>query len=120
MRSNGWKTDFTNPDANENGVGDQCVVNGQKAPWFGWSSSSKVGTLSATFTGHGEAIVDFGNCWNSGKVKLYKDDTLIGSASVGTKSKIAKFRFSPGTVLKLKDEDGYSIVMLNSITVNCS
>ena len=120
MKSNGWKFDIQHPNADNNGVGQHCVSNGEKAAWFGWTDGNGVGTLSTTFTGYGEATVDFGNCWNQGNVKLYLDSTLIEAAPVGTKSKVAKFQFTPGTVLKLKDEDGNAVIMLNSVGVNCN
>ena len=93
MKSNGFKFDFTNPNMADNHVGQQCVANGQKAKWFGWSTGNTVGTLSATFTGYGEATIDFGNCMQIGNVHLYLDSTLIDTAPAETKSKIAKDLF---------------------------
>ena len=118
MKSNGWKFELRNPNMDDNYVGQKCVVNGEKAPWFGWSHDDDVGTLSATFTGHGNVTVDFGNCGDYGNVNLYLDSILIQTALVGVKSIKATFAFTPRSVLKLRDEDGNSFIMLNSVSIN--
>ena len=120
MIQNGWQFDFTHDGSiisdNYKKVGQKC---GKQAKWFGWSSHSHVGTLSATLKGSGEITLDFGNCWDAGNVKVYLDATLIAAAAAGSKSVSKTFSFTPGSVLKIKDEDGNAVVMINSIQFAC-
>ena len=55
----------------------------------------------------------------AGNVKLYLDSKLMATAPAGTKSKIVKFAFTPGSKLKLMDKDGISVIMFNSVSVEC-
>ena len=121
MMSNGWEFDFTDDNSDfQNAVGLVCNVQGTNAMWFGWSSGSQVGTLSAVLQGEGTVTLDFGNCWGAGIVNVYLDSTLRASAPVGTKSLIKSFSFTSGSVLKIKDENGNAVVMLNSIQTLCN
>ena len=110
MESNGWTFEFTNDG------GLNC---GSEAKWHGWSANSVVGTLSAVLRGEGTVTLDFGNCWDAGNVNVYLDSTLMARAPVGTKSLIKSFPFTSGSVLKIKDEDGNAVVMVNSIKIEC-
>ena len=120
MIKSGWEFDFTHDGSlitdNYKHVGQQC---GPRAKWYGWSSHSHVGSLSATLIGNGDVTLDFGNCWDDGTVKVYLDANLMATASAGRKSVVKTFSFTPGSVLKIKDEDGNAVVMLNSINIKC-
>ena len=120
MLQHGWQFDFTHDGSiisdNYKYVGTRC---GSQAKWYGWSSHSHVGTLSATLQGTGQITLDFGNCWDAGKVKVYLDANLIATASAGRKSVVKTFSFTPGSVLKFKDEDGNAVISLNSISFKC-
>lgn len=93
--------------------------------WYGWSHGAAVGTLtSPPLKGSGTAKIQFGNCWDAGRVKLYLNDQLIDSASpnlpTGPATRLMNFSFVNGDVVKLKDEDGNAVVNLKSFTVVCS
>ena len=88
--------------------------------WYGWSTHSVVGTLSAVLNGSGEVTMDFGNCWNDGNVNLYLDSKLIATAPEGTPSVNKSFSFTPGSLLEIKDEDGNAVMALNSIAFQCN
>ena len=121
MESNGWNFDLSKDD--ETQYDDECRP---LAKWYGWShgdsDEAKAGTLSATLTGFGEPTIDFGNCgiWNGGHVFVYLDDKLIATAGMGTKSMVESFSYTPGSVLKIRDEVNPSIIGLNSVTFKCS
>ena len=88
--------------------------------WFGWSKGSAVGTVSTTLRGNGSATLDFGNCWNGGKVKVYLNDQVVASAQKMTYSKTVAFNFQDGDVLKLRDEGDGARIVINQITFSCS
>ena len=116
MVNSGWVFDFTNPYGNYPSVGAKCARPGN---WYGWSAYAKVGTLSTTFQSTGVATIDFGNCWDTGVVRVYLDDVVIAAASAGSKSVKKTFHFTRGSVLKIKDEGPNSVIELNSITFHC-
>ena len=120
MIQHGWQFDFTHDGSvlsdNYKNVGKKC---GPRAKWYGWSAHSHVGTLSATLKGTGELTIDFGNCWDEGQVKIYLDAKLVDYANAGSKSVTTTFSFTPGSVLKIRDETGNAVIMLNSITFKC-
>ena len=120
MTQHGWQFDFTDNDSNSTdaykNISTKC---GSQAKWYGWSANSTVGTLSVTLQGAGKVRLNFGNCWDNGTVKVYLNDELIATAAVGNKSVVKTFQFTAGSVLKLKDEDGNSVISLNSINFIC-
>jgi len=36
--------------------------------WYGWAPNNKEVSISTTLKGMGRAILEFGNCWKTGKV----------------------------------------------------
>jgi len=88
--------------------------------WFGWSGHARVGTVSTTLLGDGEATLDFGNCWDQGVVKVYLNDKVVASAHKNTPSKTVSFNFHHGDFLRLRDEGRNSIIAINDITFRCS
>merc|ERR1719197_1534976 len=112
MRSNGWVIDiqYYNQD-----LDPQCSTGSN---FYGWNIQNNVGTLSATLSGQGTATLRFGNCWNAGTVKAYLNDALIDSASPNSQ-KTVQFSFTDGSSLKLKDENGNSVIQLNGIEFAC-
>ena len=88
------------------------------------SGNDDVGTLSSpALKGAGKATVEFGNCWNAGKVKLYLNDELIDTAVPnsphGPATQTKTFTFVAGDVVKIKDEDGNSVINLKSFSIDC-
>ena len=65
--------------------------------------------------GNGKASLDFGNCWSSGTVTAYVDNQAIGIANANTPSKVVEFDYSDGSVLKLSDAYGNSVIQFNKI-----
>ena len=120
MVQHGWQFDFTHDGSiindNYKNVGKKC---GPQAKWYGWSAHSHVGTLSATLKGSGEVTIDFGNCWDQGRVEVYLDAIKIATAVPGEKSKRISYSFTPGSVLSIRDEAGNSVIMLNAISFKC-
>ena len=118
--SHGWKFDFTHDGSIKRKTGNKIGMKcGAKAKWHGWREHFKVRTLSAVLKDSGEVTLDFGNCRNEGNVKVYLDSTLIATAPAGRRSIEKSFAFTPGSVLKIKDEVGNAVLMLNSITFSC-
>ena len=66
--------------------------------------------------GHGKAELDFGNCYESGKVTAYIDGNEIGSASPNQGSKKIQFQFSHGSKLEII-EDPTAIIQFNSLNI---
>jgi hypothetical protein len=91
-----------------------CQVSGQSCSsnaWTAYAGGDQVGTASRTFNdvSAGHAILTYGNCWNEGKVKVYKDGTKIDEAGPSTPTKQLRFDIVWGTVLELKDEGGWHV-----------
>ena len=109
----GWTFDLNNGPWND-APWDYCSV----APWFGWKSNDKVGSIKTTLYGIGYASLTFGNCWTTGTVNLYLDGAIIDSAGPGS-MKTAIFDYSNGNELKL-DETNEGIIMFEDFKIsNC-
>ena len=48
--------------------------------WIGYKSGDAIGSISSTLHGTGMASITFGNCWETGEVKLLIDGNVISSA----------------------------------------
>ena len=48
--------------------------------WFGFKNGNAIGSISIMLYGQGHASLTFGNCWNSGEVKLFLNGSEIISA----------------------------------------
>merc|ERR1711933_491598 len=99
MESNGWKVGV-DPDNT-----DICPG----AAWHGWAGADNVGYIRATLSGSGSGSLQFGNCWNSGTVRVYLSGALISSAEPET-TKVATFAFEGGDELELRDEGVNSVI----------
>ena len=121
MSTNGWEFDLTHDGSIQTdtykSIDEKC---GTISKWYGWSSHSFVGTLSAILNGTGKVTLDFGNCWDDGKVKVYLDSKLMAVAGEDDHSVTKTFSFSPGSLLEIKDEDGNAVILLNSIKFACN
>ena len=124
MAKNGWTFNLINWGKNmPHDVPGMETVCGTQTNWYGWSaynSSIKVGTLSAILKGNGKVTIDFGNCWNSGVVRVYLDSQLMAQAAINTNSVIKTFSYRHGSKLEIKDEGANSVIRLNSIKFECS
>ena len=90
---------------------------GNGKAWYGWNSGSSVGSLSAQLTGSGSAYLGYGNCWNSGVVKVYLNGKEIDSAPPNTPKKFVAFYFKDGAKLEIKDEGRNSVVHINYLLI---
>ena len=88
--------------------------------WFGWSSGTSVGAISAIFKGSGVATLTFGNCWGSatGDVIAYLNSNIIGNARHGQNITVT-FDFSRGDILTLA-EYNTAIIKLYNLEINCN
>lgn len=78
-----------------------------------------VGVASKTLRGSGKAELEYGNCWDAGKVNVYLNGKMISSASPLTRSKRVKFKFGAGDKLEVKDEEGNAVVQLIRLKLEC-
>ena len=114
MENKGWTLDTDNQfDKWSHEKARSC---GDKT-WYGFRAPG-VGKISATFVGTGAATLDYGNCFNDGKVHVYLNGKLIDTALPNTPSKQITFHFNPRDVLSL-DENPDGIIKLNSLNLHC-
>ena len=82
--------------------------------WYGWSGNANVGTISTTLSKSTKCgQLDFGNCWDSGMVRVYLQGKLIGEAGPNTPSKTIQFPIPEDSLLELKDEGQNSVIKFN-------
>ena len=72
---------------------------------------------STTLNGNGEGILDFGNCWTQGIVKVFLNGNEVGYADKNTPSKTITFEYTDGAELKICDEGANSVIQFNQFTV---
>ena len=84
--------------------------------WYGTVSGTA--SASATFKGSGSVELDYGNCYTSGAVTVYKNGVQISQAAASQNSVQATFTFVPGDVLRI--EESLGIIKINSIAVACT
>ena len=84
--------------------------------WYCFKQWDPVGSIKTTLCGNGRAKLDFGNCWTSGIVKVFVDNTEIASAKSNTASKRVEFDYNDGNELKLVEQNT-AIIMFNSFEV---
>ena len=83
--------------------------------WYGYEDASAIGSIKTTLSGTGRAKLNFGNCYKSGNVKVFLDNTEIAAASGDEKSKTVEFAYSDGNELKLTED--FAIIVFNSFEV---
>ena len=65
--------------------------------------------------------LDFGNCWDTGVVRVYLEGVLIGRATANTPSKKITFPLPEDSLLEIKDEGANSVIKFNHFEmVECS
>ena len=120
MQDKGWT--FNNLSSNmsnclpfENVVPDVCGANSN---WYGWGCGNSVGTLSTILKGSGIVTLHYGNCWNDGKVNVYRNNTKMTTALPRT-TKFYSFDYNNGDELAIREEGGNGIIQLINISFTC-
>ena len=90
--------------------------------WWGFSSGSGVGTISTMLNRSTKCgRLDFGNCWDTGVVRVYLEGVLIWRATANTPSQIISFPLPQDSLLEIKDEGANSVIKFNQFEmVQCS
>ena len=83
--------------------------------WYGYEDYSAIGSITTTLSGTGRAKLNFGNCYTSGNVKVFLDNTEIATVSGDEKSKTVEFDYNDGNELKLTED--FAIIVFNSFEV---
>ena len=84
--------------------------------WYCYKLNEHEGSIKTTLFGNGRAKLDFGNCYTSGIVKVFVDNTEIASTTHSTTSKTVEFDYNDGSELKIVEENA-GIIMFNSFEV---
>ena len=83
-----------------------------------------VGYIKTTLKGRGKARLHFGNCYvgsahyPNGKVNVYLNNHLIGSAPLKTE-KIIEFNFVDGNVLKIQEDNVAILEFISFEVLSC-
>ena len=114
MEANGWVFSVTSngQGISGNGLYGTCKTN----TFWGWASSEAVGSAKAILKGHGTATLKFGNCYDSGNVKVYLNDLLLETATPKQFLSVT-FAFSENDVLIVKED--FAVMQLNSLEIAC-
>ena len=94
----GWHFDLTNGPWNDGNLGS-C----DSGPWFGFKTGELIGSISTTLYGQGHASLTFGNCWDTGIVKLFLNESEI--SSVGPHSQKTVGFYFDNTIMKVEEHD---------------
>ena len=85
--------------------------NGKK--WFGFvGSEDDVGLINTTLSGCGTATLEFGNCYDEGRIVAYKNGKEIGVAD-GLENKTIAFEFFDGDSIEIRLYN-WGIILLNN------
>ena len=84
--------------------------------WYCWNSWNVTGSIGTKLYGNGHGRLDFGNCWNTGIVRVLLNGTEIASASSNTPSTIIEFDFDNGETLEIIEEH-IGIIQFNQFDV---
>ena len=78
--------------------------------WYCWNDWEVTGSIGTKLFGNGHGRLDFGNCWNTGIVRVLLNGTEIASASSNTPSTIIEFDFDnvEGNVTYFSAIDGWT------------
>ena len=84
--------------------------------WYCWNIGLPVGSIQTELVGNGRGRLDFGNCWETGIVRVLLNGTEIASASANTPSITIEFDFTNREALKLVEES-IGIIQFNQFEV---
>ena len=89
-----WDTDFTHGVWNVEF--DTCTN------WYAYKKGVPIGTMKTSLSGMGKGKLEFGNCFNTGVVKVYLDGSEIENAGPG-EFKVVSFEYNDGSVLEISE-----------------
>lgn len=118
MEDNGWI--FSDFDGQDKLGGERQCSQGSFNQYAGHDavSTARKDLQLGTCTGRaGQATIDFGNCWDAGKVNVYLNGVKIASAPPNTPSQKHTFSFQHNDMLELKDEEGNAIIQIKELTL---
>eukprot|EP00497_Spongosphaera_streptacantha_P003734 TRINITY_DN445_c0_g1_i1.p3 TRINITY_DN445_c0_g1~~TRINITY_DN445_c0_g1_i1.p3 ORF type:complete len:123 (+),score=17.06 TRINITY_DN445_c0_g1_i1:1160-1528(+) len=114
MKAAGWHLDHQQWEGTHNYVKPRGCSPG----YFAWTNGGGVGVMWTDLKGSGKVTIEFGNCWDSGNVKLYLDGALK-STQGPKKWATLVLDYKDGDKLEIKDEDGNAVVHVRSVVVAC-
>ena len=86
--------------------------------WYTWEGGDAVCTIHTILSGKGNVILDFGNCWKNGTVKVYLNGSEIESAKPG-EFKLVSFDFDGESKLEIR-ELNTAIIQINEFELSDS
>ena len=115
METNGWEIDMDKSSHATERYSETC----NHRTFYGYKLNHRVGKVSATFKGFGNATLNFGNCYKAGYVAVSLNGHEIAKALANINKKEVQFEYSKGDIL-LIEEVNIAIVKLNSLTLSCN
>ena len=82
--------------------------------WYGWTNDAPVCSISTSLVGKGLASLYFGNCWNTGVVKVLLDGAEIGSAGPQEPNELITFYYHGSSTLEIKEVDT-AVIQFNKL-----
>ena len=116
MEANGWDTDVqysSSSDWNDD-YGRICSTE----TFYGYKGGAPVGTVSVIFRGEGKATLNFGNCYDKGRVVVMLNDIELAAARASRPQEQITFYYKKDDVLLVK-EVFEAIVKLHSLDLEC-
>ena len=84
--------------------------------WYCYNNWEIDGSIQTELVGNGRGRLDFGNCWETGIVRVLLNGTEIASASANTPSITIEFDFTNREALELVEES-IGIIQFNQFEV---
>ena len=100
MMKNGWKVDVMY--SNTDDWSSEYPVNCGNQTFYGYHGDHRVGSVSATFKGSGNATLIFGNCYKTGFVEVLLNNKRLEQANQ-EKYKTIAFTYQRGDVIKIRE-----------------
>ena len=100
MMKNGWNVDIEY--SNTKDWSQDYLVNCGTQTFYGYHGDQKVGSVSATFKGSGNATLIFGNCYKEGFVEVLLNEEQLKQANQ-EKYKTVAFSYKRGDTIKIRE-----------------
>ena len=112
MKNGGWIDNGI-----ESGI-DYAMACGGYETFWGYKFASKIGYVKASFKGSGTGTLNFGNCYNRGKTRVYLNNQSIAEAGPFRTSEFIRFNYKQGDVLKITEEEPYAVIKIKSFKLD--